>query len=77
MSLGMDIDVYDDQNFRWTEVNGNGALSDALPIFIESFLNVCTKIIKEFIIPACIKTTYIDLFIEILVVPVIYLIQFS
>ena len=34
-------------------------------------------IIKLFIIQACIITTCIDLFIEILVAPLIYMIQFS
>ena len=76
VSLGMEIGV---QDFRWTEVNGMESyqlLSDALPIFIELLLNVCTTIIKLFIIPACIITTSIDLFIEILAAPVIYVIQF-
>ena len=52
-------------------------LSDVLPIFIELLLNVCTTIIKLFIILACIITTCIALFIEILVASVIYVIQFS
>ena len=49
-------------------------LSDALSIFIELLLNVCTIAIKLFIILACIITTCIDLFIDILV---IYVKQFS
>ena len=49
----------------------------ALPIFIELLLNACTTIIKLFIILTCIITKYIDLFIEILVVPAMYVIQFS
>ena len=52
-------------------------LSDVLPIFIKLLLNVCTTIIKLFIIIACTITMCIDLFIEILVAPVIYVIQFS
>ena len=43
-------------------------------IFIELLFNVCTTIIKLFIILACIMATCIDIFIEILV---IYLIKFS
>ena len=73
----MEIDVYVDQDFGWTEVNGMEhyeLLSDVLPIFIELLLNVCTTIIKLFIILVCIIATCIDLFIEILV---IYVIQFS
>ena len=76
----MEIDVYGDQDFGWTEVNGMEPyehLSDALPIFIELLLNVCTTIIKLFIILVCIITTCIDPSIEILDVPVIYVIQFS
>ena len=70
----MEIGVYVDQDFRWTEVSGmdpSEFLSDALPIFIELLLNVCTTIIKLFIILACIITTCIDIFIEILVIHVI------
>ena len=70
----MEIDVYVDHNFRWTEVNGMKPyelLSEAFPVFTELLLNVCTTLIKLFIILACIITTCIDLFIEILVVPVI------
>ena len=52
-------------------------LSDAITIFIELLLNVCTTIINLFTVLACIITTSIDLFIEILVVPVIFVIQFS
>ena len=80
VSLSMEIDVHVDQDFRWTEVNGMDPyefLSDALPIFIELLLNIGTTIIKLFIILACIITICIDLFIGILVVPVIYVIQFS
>ena len=44
---------------------------------VELLLNICTTIIKLFIILACIITTCIDLFIEILVVPVMYVMQFS
>ena len=51
-------------------------LPGALPIFIKLFLNICTTIIKLFHILPCIITTCIDLFIEILVVLVIYVIQF-
>ena len=39
-------------------------------MFIELLLNLCTTIIKLFIILACIITTCIDIFIEILVVHV-------
>ena len=80
VSLGMEINVYVDQDFRWAEVNGIDAyelLSYALPIFIELLLDVCTMAIKIFIILACIITTCIDLFIKILVASVIYVIQFS
>ena len=49
-------------------------LSDALSIFIELLLNVCTTIIKLIIILACIITIYSDLFVEIFG---IYVIQFS
>ena len=76
----MEIDVYVDQDLGWTKVKGVEAyelLSDALPIFIELLLNVCTTIIKLFIILACIITTCSNLFIGILVAPVIYVIQFS
>ena len=76
----MEIDVYVDQDFRWTEVNGMESyehLSDVLPIFIELLFNVCTTIIKLFITLACIITTCIDLFIEICVAPVIYVIPFT
>ena len=68
MSLCMEIDVYVDQDFGWTEVNRKESydlLPDVLPIFIELLLNVCTTIIKLFIIPVCIIITCIDLFIEI------------
>ena len=39
--------------------------SDALPIFTELLLSICTTIIKLFIILACIITTWIDPFTEI------------
>ena len=80
VSLGMEIDVYVDQDFRWTEVSGREPyefLSDVLPILIELLLNVCITIITLFIILACTITTSNDLFIETLVVAVIYVIQFS
>ena len=76
----MEIDLYVNEDFRWPELNGMEPyelLPDALPVFIELLLIVCTKIIKLFIILACIITTFIDLFIEILVAPVMYVIQFS
>ena len=53
------------------------AIYETLPSFIKLLLNVCTTNIKLFIILACIKTICIDLFIQILVVPVIDVIQFS
>ena len=56
----MGMVVYVDQDFRRTEVNGMESyelLPDALPIFIEILLNVCTTIIKLFIILVCIITT--------------------
>ena len=77
VSLGMEIDVCVDQDLDWTEVKGMepyGLLSDVFSVFIELLLNVCSTIIKLFIILVCIITTCIDLFIEILV---IYVIQFS
>ena len=80
VSPSIEIDVYVAQDFRWADVNGKEPyklLSDALPIFIELLLNVGTTIIKLFSILACIITTCIDLFIEILVAPVIYVTQFS
>ena len=80
VSLSMEIDVYVDHDFGWTEVNWMDPyelLTDVFPIFIELLLNVYTAIIKLFIILACIIITCIDLFIEILVAPVIYVIQFS
>ena len=51
-------------------------LSDSLPIFIELLLNAYTTIIKLFIILVHIIITYIDLFIKILVEPVINMMQF-
>ena len=68
VSLGMGIDVYVDQDFGWTEVNRMETyeiLSDALPIFFELLLHICTIIIRLFISLACIITTCIDLFIKI------------
>ena len=73
----MEIDVCFYQDFILTEVKGMEpyeSLSDVLSVFIELLLNACTTIIKLFIILACIITTCIDLFMEILV---IYVIQFS
>ena len=73
----MEIDVCVDKDLGGTEVKGMEPyelLSDALSIFIQLLLNVCTTIMKLFIILACIITTCIDLSIEILV---IYAIQFS
>ena len=52
-------------------------LSDVFSILIELFLNVCTTIIKLFIILVCIITTCIELSIKILVASVISVIQFS
>ena len=43
VSLGTEIDVYVDKDFRWTEVDGMDAyelLSYAFPIFIELLLDV-------------------------------------
>ena len=79
-SLGMEIEVYVDQDLRLTEVTGIEFfehLSDALPTLIELLLKLCTTIIKLFNILACIITPCIDLFTEILVALVIYVIQFS
>ena len=73
----MEIDVFVEQDFRWTEGKGMEPyelLSDALYILIELLLNACTSIIKLFIILACIITTCFDIFIEI---HVVYVIQFS
>ena len=80
ISLSMEINVYVDQDFRWMEVNGWESyelLSDVLPIGIELLLNAGTTIINLYIILACIITIGIDLFIEIPVMPVIYMIQLS
>ena len=52
-------------------------IEDALSILTELLLNVCTTIIKLYIILACVITTCIDLFIKILVASGIYVIQFS
>ena len=58
-------------------------LSEELPVLYKYYilykelLNVCTTIIKLFIIQTCIITTCTDLLIEILITPVIYVIQFS
>ena len=76
----MEIDVCVDQDLRGTEMDGIDdyeLLSSALPIFIELLLDVCTTIIKLFIIVGCIVTTYFDLSIKILVKSVIYVIRFS
>ena len=78
VSLGMEINVYVDKDFRWTEVDGIDAyelISYACPIFVELLLDVCTMTIKLFIILACIITTCIDLFIKMLVATVMYVIQ--
>ena len=75
----MEINVYVDKDFRWTEVDGIDAyelLSYAFPIFNELLMNVCTMIIKLFIILACTITTCIDLFGKILVASLTYVIQF-
>ena len=80
VTLGKEINAFIDQNLRWTEVDGIGdyeLLSYALLIFIELLLNVCGPIIKLFIILVCIITTCIELSIKILVVSLIYAIQFS
>ena len=48
VSLGMEINVYVDKNFGWTEVDETDAyelLSYAFPIFIELLLDVCTMTI--------------------------------
>ena len=77
VSLSMEINVCVNQDLGWTKVKGMepyALLSDALCLSIELLLNVCTTIIRLFIIVACIITTCVDLFIEILV---IYVIQFS
>ena len=77
VSLSMEINVCVDQDFRWTEVKRMEPyelFSDALSIFIELLLNVCTTVIKLCIIPVCIITTCIDLFIEIII---LYVKQFS
>ena len=63
VSLGREIDVCVEQDFRWTEVKGMepyALLSDALFIFIELLLNVCTTVIKLFIVLVCIITTCIN-----------------
>ena len=72
----MEIDVCVEQDFGWTEVKRMEPyelLSNVIYILIELLLNLCTTIIKLYFL-ACIITTYIDIFIEILV---IYVIQFS
>ena len=79
VSLGMEINVYVDQDFRWTSVDGIDAydlLSYVLPIFIELLWDVCNMTIKLFTKLACIITTCIALFIKILV-SVIYVTKFS
>ena len=75
----MEINVYVDKDFRWTEVDGVDAyelLSYAFPIFVELLLDVCSMTIKLFIILVCTITTCIDLFVKILV-SMMYVIQFS
>ena len=60
-----------------TEARGMGPYehwSNALSVSIDLLFNVCTTVIKLFIILACMITTCIDIFIEILV---IYALQFS
>ena len=77
VSLGMEIDVCVERDIGWTEVKGKEPyelLSDALSISIELLLNACITIIKLIVILACVITTCIDIFIEILV---IYVIQLS
>ena len=76
VSPSIDIDFCVEQDIGWTEVKGMEPyelLLGALSILIELLLNVCITITKLFIL-ACIITTCIDIFIEILV---IYVIQFS
>ena len=49
VSPGMEIKVYVDEDFRWTEVDGVESyelLSYAFPIFVELLLDVCTMTIK-------------------------------
>ena len=78
VSFCMEIEV--GQNYGWTKVKGMESyelLSDALSIFFELLLNVCTTIIKLFTILACMITTCIDLFTKMLAVSVIYVVQSS
>ena len=76
----MKINVYVDNDFGWTEVDGVDAyefLSYTFPIIIELILDVCKATIKLFIILTCIRTACINLFIQILVASIMYVIQFS
>ena len=80
VSLSMEINIFINKDFGWTEVDGidaNELLSYAIPIFIELLLDVCTTTIKLFIILACIITTCVDLLFKVLVASVMYVIQFS
>ena len=67
------ICIYQDR----TEVRGMEPYelwSNAISVSIDLLFNVCTTIIKMFIILACMIITFTDIFIEI---HVIYVIQFS
>ena len=80
ISLSRDTDVCVEQDLRWTELNGMEPyelLSDVLSIFIELLLNVCTAVIKLSVVLVCTITACIELSIKILIVSVIYVIQFS
>ena len=71
--MEMDICINQDR----TEVRGMEPYelwSNAISLSIDLLFNVCAAIIKLLIILACMITTCIDMFIEILV---IYVIQFS
>ena len=74
----MQINVFVDKDFGWTEVDGIDAyecLSYTFPIFAELLFDVCTMTIKLFIILACIIITCIDLFIKMLAASEMYVIQ--
>ena len=78
VSCSMEINVFVDKDFGWTKVDGIEAyecLSYTFPIFMELLLDMCTMTIKLFIILAYIITTCIDLFIKMLVAPVMYVTQ--
>ena len=80
ISLRMEIDVCVEHDLRWTELKGMEPyelLSDVLSIFIELMLNVCTAVSKLSVVLVCIITAGIELSINILVVSVIYVIEFS